>query len=620
LCKTAHNIEYLRDNLDILGKPKGQEMIISYRPTWIAQSIVQSFPEPGQKVCVVFTDPPYNLYVPVRTGSLIERPTLIEDKYFFRFHLEDYAMCSNYKRFSSLLSAATFMENGRLFVLNQQDTDIYSADVDEGKAWRHIIDQILGREDTKVLTSDRYGTRGTTGLERYMATLFLRQVKIFDSKNREIEPVSDMIKIGDAYVLVVDSYGPHIATEKISELEVVGNSDPPIFDIEKAFAIIDGTLTIRMIPRFSGDTKINIWVNPEHARSSKFSFSCRVSGGKPHTIRQVFDRSTEQQTFVETTTGLTESQAKTFYNEVIGFFKTFITGKDDIENVKYQVALSLEKIVGKPSDIGFLKEIQAKYYFRQQNYKECFLILNALGLKQIRDDKTILAYYVSARKKGLIPNLQEILEKINLENFNEEMKSMLKKVIPWEDIIKREATEEADYIYYYKFFDLEEFISVLSKMNNGRVVATWIQWLCGWKIYNKRDAFIFIKNWLLNNPSEFIEHEADMASLGIDCGLAIGDVDVIDIIGRCGDKVLRSYGIEKALNWVKEAKDNLSDLACIPLFETLSEKLAGATSELKIEEQSIVGKIYIEMLKTLRKMDYSHLLQGEMLQKAENYC
>lgn len=94
----------------------------------------------------------------------------------------------------------------------------------------------------------------------------------------EVDPGVAPLQIGHSYVQLIDCYAPHIAPDRISQWELVGEAEPAVADVFSVLASADGLMGMRVIPRLPGAAKIKVWVQPEQARSTKLSIDCLVEG------------------------------------------------------------------------------------------------------------------------------------------------------------------------------------------------------------------------------------------------------------------------------------------------------------------------------------------------------
>ena len=71
LLKSAATSEYLQEKLQILSLPEGSTGPINYAKRWVALDVWEQI-VPGDPVCIVFGDRPYQHLLPVRHATIVD--------------------------------------------------------------------------------------------------------------------------------------------------------------------------------------------------------------------------------------------------------------------------------------------------------------------------------------------------------------------------------------------------------------------------------------------------------------------------------------------------------------------------------------------------------------------
>src|SRR5690606_18569392 len=73
LFKAARRPLYRKENLHLLAAERGSVVEVAYNRTWVAPELYEPDAIPrGTRVYILFTDRPYELFVPVRQGEVLE--------------------------------------------------------------------------------------------------------------------------------------------------------------------------------------------------------------------------------------------------------------------------------------------------------------------------------------------------------------------------------------------------------------------------------------------------------------------------------------------------------------------------------------------------------------------
>ncbi len=258
LVRTAQTHEQLQENLRILAALVGTPLTVYY-PRGVAD--VPEGLERGASLCIVFSDPPYDHFVPVRRARVMDVSftegdvalTLIMDALAEGFIPNVPSYEEGLARFSEGLRKAHCRQAPVAACSPAVNVAFVPEGEDDRAVWRRIIDAI------RTLGGDA---------GRYARTVFLRPLELTDTDGH-IVPLGGALAVGKVYRQVLDCYAPHLADGDPAEYGIILDASAthlPLPDVLPL--VVDGELSLDLIPIEPGKIALELWVRPDRALST----------------------------------------------------------------------------------------------------------------------------------------------------------------------------------------------------------------------------------------------------------------------------------------------------------------------------------------------------------------
>jgi hypothetical protein len=607
ITKSANSFDFLRQNLEILGGREGDVVQTHYRSRWIEPIITSSLPKRGSEACIIFSDPPYDFYVPIRHVTFIEDIKLdAEGKYLLKLELGPRVFFDEVNIFTNQMQQSS---KKQFFVFRNSDAKLKLSNLPEKEAWRKTIRHMVGLEDQES---------GKFQLTRYLSSLFLRPEEIYESDDAPIDLNKHKLKIGHEYSFVIDCYAPNLSEEKISSLEIVGKSDPPLLGIKGVLASQDGRLSVKVLPAYGGETNLKIWVQPEQTRSSEVTYKCNVELAEqetksfPPTIHPpVIPLEQPSNLIFQAETGLSAVQAQTLYRSLLA-----LMSKNSPQPIllKYELSRELERFCSDADGQRFLQEERGVSASLLGQHDEAYQILNSIGIEKIRSQDGVASYFISAWQQNKTPDIRLLVSRFISEE-NEDLTVKIRETLPWRTIIDQKSVFED--LYLTKIFAIEKLPEIIFNEVDGRVVADWIEYTTeNLKILEAEDAFRLLRDWL--KQEKYLANEGFVARLAIKFGIQ-GKEDVAFIVNQYGPEIITGREIDKAVSYKQDAL-NLDSQRKIRFYESLAEitqqfdqdEWRIFTAELYME----VARYYLKQVNTTENLE----IAGIAIQNVERYA
>lgn len=567
--KSASNFEYLRQNLSVLSMPTGAMVETRYRTRWIDPVIVKDMPKAGQPVCILFADPPYEWHLPVRFAILKNDPYMNEDgSYVFQLTLDRFADIS----VNGPPDFGSPNSQGRdLFVFRNDDDLVQPSSEPDTVAWRWVIQNIVGFFPERG--ADEQPPRR---LERYLSSFFFRSAGFKDDQaDITIDPSVTPLQIGRSYVQLIDCYAPHIAPDRISQWELVGETEPAVADVLSVLATADGLMGMRVIPRLPGMAKIKVWVQPEQARSSQILIDCQVEGEAIQTadtaLRQDAtlshaDPFAHQQSVVAAdAAGLTEAQTKALYHELLTSYERVrpdITDQERLDLATRLIPYAVEQ--------RFLIETQGVCLFRQGMFDRAWSRFADLGLDRLREPEAVAGYFISGWSTGQFIDIHHFVQRSKGKQWGSSLLNQVRQALPWNQVMGQPKLMED--LYAGDVLDEEVLFDVLKEYSDGDFVAEQVTNGVKEEIVQRDAAYRFLLSWLKQSDQQ--TRRRTVARLAIDYGLEGGHLEVIDIIDTYGERIVQEAGLDQIVRWRESVEMAFSGSSRLILLERLAHAAA----------------------------------------------
>jgi hypothetical protein len=580
ITKSANSFDFLRQNLEILGGKEGDIVQTHYRSRWIEPLITSSLPKEGNEACIIFSDPPYDFYVPIRYVAFTEDiKSDAEGKYLFKLKLGSRVDFNEANIFTNQMQQSS---KKQFFIFKNSDAKLKLSNLSEKEAWRQTIRYIVGLEKQKV---------NNIQLARYLSSLFLRPEEVYESDDEPIDLNRHSLRIGHEYSFVVDCYAPNLSEERISSLEIVGKSDPPLLGIKGVLASKDGRLSVKVLPTFSGETNLKIWVQPEQTRSSEISYKCNVDLAEQETksfplVIQSPAITLEQPSNVtyQAEIGLSAVQAQTLYRSLLALMSKNSTQPNLL---KYELSRELERFSSDADGHRFLQEERGVSASLLGQHDEAYQILDSIGIEKVRSQDGVASYFISAWKLNKTPDIRLLVSRFISEE-NEDLTAKIRETLPWKTIIDQKPVFED--LYLTKIFTVDKLREIIIHEVDGRVVADWIEYTTKNQILNLEDAFQLLVNWLRQEKDSINDKYA--ASLALEYGLR-SNQDVAFIIDQFGIKIISEKKIDEVISY-KQSASYLDTPHKIHFYESLTE----ITKQFDSDEWRIfTSELYVEIVR-----------------------
>lgn len=531
ITKSANSLDFLRQNLEILGGKEGEIVKTDYRQRWIEPLVLQSLPRKGERACIVFGDPPWHLYVPIRYVTFNEDVRIEGEKYIFSFSLGERVETPNLGAFTESLRIAS---QNQYFIIKSATAVTMPTAMPEKQAWRMTIQNMVGVIDDKTKT-------GVHHLERYLSSVFLRIDGTFTNQETKIDLSAKNLELGHQYTIALDCYAPHLLEEKISQMEIVGIADPPILGMKSILVSRDARLSLKMTPVYAGKTNLKIWIQPEQTRSSQIALSCEaIEGEQPAALPEKIDLAASISTQESVTLPeINQIQLQALYRQLLSIFPN---SHDLTHEYKRQLAHELERL---PLDVDsqrFLQEEQGVFTCLQEKFEDSYRLLESIGIERIRSQEAVAAYFISAWKTNKTPDLRLLVDRFEISN-NPTLTAQIRELLPWQNLISQQTLLES--LYISGLFTANKIKQILAPERNGETIVLWIKYVVDERILAKEEAYRLMREWLEKDPSVYLTAADQVARLAFDYGIEAGE-DVAYLFDRFGSKLLSEKEIERA--------------------------------------------------------------------------
>ena len=583
ITKSANSLDFLRQNLEILSGKEGERFKTDYRQRWIEPSMLQALPKKGEIACIVFGDPPWDLYVPIRFITFSEDVYLDGEKYIFSFRLENRVEALDASAFTSGMRS---ISNNQYFVFRNKQLDLAPLRPNEKEAWRHSIRHIVGFEDGGSRKANSHQ------LERYLSSLFLRLDGTYVDQDVPVDLVDTEIRIDHQYTIVLDCYAPHLLEETISQMEIVGKSDPPVLGVKSIFASRDAHLSLKMSPVYSGKTLLKIWVQPEQTRSSQIALNCEVAGSDqfiPAIVEASLSLSTQlpEPVLLENAPGshpgLEQVEVQTLYNHLQDLF----TKQGPIKpELKRDLAIILETLPMDEDSRRFLQEEQGIFACQQGRFEDAYRILNLLGIERIRSQDAVASFFISAWKTNKNPNIGYLVDRFE-PTLNPELTVQIKDGLPWRGIISQKELLES--LYLSGLFTIEILKKIAKIESDGESLLKWVDYAVNESILEKDAAFHLMEEWMGTSSNKTLISRERVARRMLEYGIEIQE-NVEYLVYSFGSQILPEREIDRAQQLVQKSIA-LDSPKRVRLYEALADLFVDFNSP---DWRRLTGDLFME--------------------------
>jgi hypothetical protein len=459
-------------------------------------------------------------------------------------------------------------------------------------------------------------------LTRYLSSLFLRPDEVCENDNFPINPSKHGLKIGHSYNFVIDCYAPHLSEEKISSMEIVGKSDPPLLGIRNVTASQDARLSINVLPTFSGETNLKIWVQPEQTRSSELEYRCKVELLEQD-VKKTSPSTAQTQTIISVEQpvkitypkdfGLSGVQAQTLYNNLLALLSK---NSNQVGLPKFEIAHELEQFCIDDDGKNFLQEEQGIHANSLGHYDDAYRILNSIGIKKISSQEGIGAYFISAWETNKTPDINFLTDRLIVKENPELTKKIREALLRiWENLIDQQSVREN--LFLADIFTKDNLREIIAPVIDGKIVVDWIEFTKeNLEILDAKHAFHLLSNWLKQDKDTI--NDEYVARLTLKYGIENKE-DVAFVLDQFKTKIISEKELDEAISY-KQAASYLDTPQKIHFYESLTEitkqfdsdEWRIFTSELSME----MVRYYLSQPTTIENLE----LSGNAIQYAEKFA
>ncbi|MBN1878343.1 MAG: hypothetical protein JXA33_29265 [Anaerolineae bacterium] len=407
LVRPALTNEQLQENLHILSVPAGTPLTIHYQQ-YLHISELQNDIRRNRAVCIVFSDPPYRQFIPIRHARIMDISqmagetaiTLILDtlvKNFvtptstdWRTDLETFSECFR-----------TLYQEQTLVICNAAlSVSFIAENQDDRAAWRRIIDA-LRITDTNILS-------------RYTQTVFLRALHLTDDEGRVV-PLGGALAVGKTYGQALDCYAPHLTNMDLSEHGIILSPSATHIPLPDVLPLVpNGELSLNIIPIEPGKIALELWVRPDRTHSTTLRLrypvveSATIAGAAMdgEAARQVSSamQITEKQTPAMAVSALTDWHLRAIFKVL----------QQPEAATRDRAQLSLVDYVLGPlvHNSHYLQEQRGLILTQLGHWEEAYLQFASLDPDRL-SPHTIAVWFVSACRSGSDVDLGKILLHFN---------------------------------------------------------------------------------------------------------------------------------------------------------------------------------------------------------------
>ena len=603
IIKSANSLDFLRQNLEILDGQEGSTTHTEYRQRWIEPAILQSLPKAGEQACIVFSDPPWDLYVPIRSVTLINDVNLTGDKYTFSYALGPRVKTNDLKTFTDQLR---LVSKSQYFIVPDIGTSIEQYTLAEKIAWRQTIHSIVGYKADKSSSNQ-------PRLERYLSSLFVRVEEMYADQDLRVDLFHTPLQIGHQYSIVLDTYAPQLPEEKISQMEIVGSADPPILAVRSITASRDARLSLKVTPVYPGTTRLKIWIQPEQTRSSQTILNYTVEKSETQVLPEYVETFTDQVVDDRVKKScLNQAEVQAFYQRLLSVYT-----RDHEPNYEYQreIARELESLPLDEDSIRYLEEEQGICAWKQGKFEDAYRILDSIGAEKIRSQEAVASYFICAWNTKKSPDIHHLLDRFE-KSSDPELTRQVRDVLPWKTLTKQR--ELVGDLFLREFLTLEKLKEIIMSETIASEAADWITYgVNELQIMGKEGGYGILREWLEAKSDQPVVTIDTVAQLALRWGIEIGE-NAGDLLDWFGSRILPERDLEHAKSLI-DASINLATPQRIWFWEAMANitRHYPATSW-----QQFTGELLLEIGRYyLRLPDRAGLylpIAGEYLQNAKD--
>jgi len=588
LVKSAANFEYLKQNLTILCSQPGVVLETSYRERWVTSAIIERLPKAGERICIVFSDPPFSYYVPVRFARVCQDVMLQEDgKIPFQYKLGKYVDAGGLQEFS--LKMKTRCES-QYFVVDISDDSLQETQSDDSTAWRSTIDHLIGSASEAVTGEHAF-------LDRYLSTFFFRQVGLADNKKNALV---ECCEIGREYSLILECYSPHLSVEKISACHIVGTSTPPIMDTREVLGIADGRVSIHLTPRFSGQATIALWLYPDQNRSTQLDIKLcvyhpdknleeeqgiesayqdqvasvhRIAEGRS-TIDSYGSYIRESQ--LVSGMGLTHAQCSTLYNRLLNTIEEKSGKQPDL---RLDLINQLIEFAADATARQFLVEEKIRHLYAQGGQETTIIrLLSDLAIERLQSDVLAIYFISKWHQQDFGENVSILIDRYK-GNMFPDLDKAIRQAMPWRKILKMPKTVEN--LVMGNLWDASCALESLMDVEYGTEIVNLISYLVeDVGLVTKNDAYEFLNDWLGRSGTTIYREK--VAEKAIEYGLALGK-NVSPIVILEGSNIALSEKPLLIKQWLTLAEKGMNYQDRIDFYEAILTTYCGKDTKEQVE-------------------------------------
>ena len=605
IIKTANSLEFLRENLEILDGKEGMIHQTEYRQRWIDPQVAQAPPRKGQQACIVFSDPPWNLYIPIRCVTLLSDVHPEGDTYSFSYSLGARTTIPDLKLFTQQLKLAS---KNQYFVVQTPAASVEPSILPERVAWRRAIQSIVGFDHHN-------NSQKSFRLERYLSSYFIRVEELLDQNtNLIVQELS--LQVGHQYALVLDVYAPHLPEEKISQLEIVGSATPPVLAVRSITASRDARLSLKISPVFSGNAKLKIWIQPEQTRSSQATLNCKVEEFVEAPTAEPVEivRENANPVIPPDIPCINQAQIQALYRQLLSIFPN---QRDISWSYRRELARELAQLPLDEDSKRYLLERQGLYACRQENFEDAYRILDEIGIERIRSQSAVAAYFISAWKIRKSPDIRNLINRFETSS-DPGLTDQIRELLPWKTLIKqRELVEQ---LFVSEFLTVENLKEIIASESSAERIADWVRYITvDLGLLRKEESYRILRDWLEKNAERFPTGIDQVARLAFEWGFEMGE-EVGSLLDWFGSKILSEKELDRATK-LREDSVKLDTPLRIRFFEALTDLIKDYASP---DWRSLTADLFVDIARYYlshadRNIDILHLA-GVYLEKARVAC
>ena len=443
-----------------------------------------------------------------------------------------YAGTGDIERFSNQLSAQCSAErNQERLVFWESGEDLSPIELPVEKAWRFIINRITGQASS------------SHQLVRYSSSLFYRLQAIQDENQlrEKVDIVTPLLLKGNArYDLIVDCYAPHLSGEKLSQLELLGESNPPFaVEVRGIYAAQDGPVALKITPQQNGAATVRIRVWPESIRSSQLDLVCLISGAVVEAGSTPPGPRLKQSSDVEGRAIPSEG----VFPRIAQHFESLpeITGQ--MPRIRLAVAQALLESDPNETERRYLLEQIGFGLYQSGNFAQAFETFAALDTERIKSPRNLAAFYISAWQSGRQLDLEPLANRFSARDDPSMTEQMLRN-IPWKQVTKKDV----DALFYLGLIQKETAGEIIRNQTSGPKVVEWTTELRRMGVLDPGEEYALIERWLRDH--EFDDQAERVVEELVEAALRIKR-DPAGFVEAFGDRIVQLGRWETVERWLE---------------------------------------------------------------------